>query len=296
MNPRMHTICKYCGHSNDRVRYQLRHAQVVVCSACGFHYTTHLDEAIADSATNTSPEVAEYIRTQLQSNDERFQRHVQYVTTLHDGGMVLDIGSGGGLFLYLLKQKGFEVYGIEPAPERLNFSRQEYSLEHIYANPVEAAFWQDNYHSFFDVITLWDVIEHVNDPRGTIKAAVRLLKPGGILWLDTPARDAFYHRFGAFTYRLTGGKMPTFLNAMYSDHPFGHKQIFTLTEMEELLQQEGLQVLQAGKLHELSFPHRFYLEKLLRSKSLANVLNPLVAAFFKLFRIKNKMLVAARKI
>jgi len=65
-------------------------------------------------------------------------------------------------------------------------------------------------------VTLWDVIEHVNYPFEALQSAANVLKQGGFLLIDTPCRDSFYHQFGAFTYEITGGKLPTFLNAMYS--------------------------------------------------------------------------------
>jgi hypothetical protein len=98
------------------------------------------------------------------------------------------------------------------------------------------------------------------------------------------------------TYRLSGGRFPTFLNAMYSSHLFGHKQIFSTLEMKALLESVGLEVIELHKFHELSFPYDFYLKKLLRSEMLVKLLLPIVKAFFRLVKIRNKMLVIGRKI
>jgi len=114
--------------------------------------------------------------------------------------------------------------------------------------------------------------------------------------IDTPCRDSFYHQFGAFTYRLTGGRFPTFLNAMYSSHLFGHKQIFSTTEMKNLFESVGLEVIDLHKFHELSFPYEFYLKKLFKSEAIVRLLLPAVKIFFKIFKIQNKMLVVGRKI
>ena len=120
--------------------------------------------------------------------------------------------------------------------------------------------------------------------------------PGGLLLIDTPCRDSFYHQVGELTYRLSGGRFPTFLNAMYSSHAFGHKQIFSTREMKELFSSCGLEVIQLQKFHELSFPYAFYLRKLLRTEALVKLSLPLVKAFFRLFKIRNKMLVIGRKL
>jgi hypothetical protein len=65
--------------------------------------------------------------------------------------------------------------------------------------------------------------------------------------------------------------------------------------MKELFTSCGLKVVELQKFHELSFPYEFYLRKLLRSETLVKLSLPLVKAFFRLFKIRNKMLVIGRK-
>jgi hypothetical protein len=82
---------------------------------------------------------------------------------------------------------------------------------------------------------------------------------------------------------------------MYSEHPFGHKQIFSTKELVSILQTIGFEVCFIKKVHELSFPYEYYLKKLFKSESFARKLVPFVNLFFALFRIKNKMVIVARK-
>jgi 2-polyprenyl-3-methyl-5-hydroxy-6-metoxy-1,4-benzoquinol methylase len=194
----------------------------------------------------------------------------------------------------VLKQAGADVMGIELSDSRAQYARTKHGLA-IDKHPIENDHWQNGYAGHFDAVTLWDVIEHVNYPVQTLHSATNVLKPGGLLLIDTPCRDSFYHRFGELTYRLTGGRYPTFLNAMYSSHLFGHKQIFSTSEMRKLFESVGLKVVDLHTFHELSFPYEFYLKKLLKSQAMVNVLLPLVQVFFKIFKIQNKMLVIGRK-
>jgi 2-polyprenyl-6-hydroxyphenyl methylase/3-demethylubiquinone-9 3-methyltransferase len=207
---------------------------------------------------------------------------------------VLDVGCGGGLFLSLLKAEGAKVTGIELSDSRAHYASTIHGLE-IHKRPIESDFWQKGYANHFDAVTLWDVIEHVNYPFQTLQCAANVLKQGGLLLIDTPSRDSFYHEVGETTYRLSGGRFPTFLNAMYSSHLFGHKQIFSTSEMKELLLSCGLEVIDLQKFHELSFPYDFYLRKLLRSEALVKLSLPLVKTFFRMVKIRNKMLVIGRK-
>lgn len=282
-----------------RLRYKLKNATVYV-SKGGYHFTDYLDpvEEISpeiDASQLTNKESL-YIENQLQANSQRFRHQVEVLTKYLStkNARVLDIGCGGGLFLSLLKRKGAQVTGIELSDSRAHYAATKHGLE-IHKQPIESDFWQKGYTNYFDAVTLWDVIEHVNYPLQTLQCAANVLKKDGLLMIDTPCRDSFYHQTGEITYRLSGGKYPTFLNAMYSSHLFGHKQIFSTREMKDIFGSSGLEVVELQKFHELSFPYDFYLKKLLRSEALVSLLLPAVKAFFWLFKIRNKMLVIGRK-
>ncbi|NOH02220.1 MAG: class I SAM-dependent methyltransferase [Chloroflexi bacterium] len=283
--------------TGGKPKYQLSGANVFV-SPGGFHYIDHLDpveeiQPEIDGSGLTDEEIA-YIETSLQSNPERIENQVRAV--LRYGGIagkrVLDIGCGGGLFLSMMKEAGAKCIGIELSDTRAYYAKTWHGLE-IVKRPIEDEYWRA-YRGAFDMATLWDVIEHVNYPLATLRAAAETLKPGGILLIDTPCRDAFYHRFGEFTYKISGGKYPTFLNAMYSAKPFGHKQIFSLAEMRSALEAAGLEVVELRRFHELSFPYSFYLKKLVKSDFLVKLLLPFVRLFFLVFPIRNKMLAVGR--
>ena len=282
-----------------KLTYKLKNAKVYV-SPQGFHFIDYLDpieEILPDiDASQLTEEDASYIETQLQANARKFNNQADIVRN-HlplPNAKVLDIGCGGGLFLSLLKQNGAEVIGIELSDSRAQYAKTNHGLE-IDKHPIEHDFWQKGFSNHFDVVTLWDVIEHVNYPFEALQSAANVLKRGGILAIDTPCRDGFYHRFGELTYKLTDGKYPTFLNAMYSSHLFGHKQIFSTTEMKSLFESVGMEVIDLRKFHELSFPYEFYLKKLLKSGVTVRLLLPFVNFFFKVFKIQNKMLVVGRK-
>lgn len=285
--------------SEARLTYKLKNANIYV-SADGFHFIDYLDPvedipAEIDASKLTAEEAA-YIETQLQANRNKFENQA-HILARHlpvPDARILDIGCGGGLFLSLLKEWGAQVIGIELSDSRAQYAKTKHGLE-IDKYPIESDHWQKGYDSYFDAVTLWDVIEHVNYPGQTLQCAVHVLKQGGLLLIDTPCRDSFYHRFGEITYRLTGGRFPTFLNAMYSSHLFGHKQIFATSEMKALFESVGLEVIELHKFHELSFPYEFYLQKLFKSQVLVKLLIPVVNLFFKVFKIRNKMLVIGIK-
>ncbi|HEX9838470.1 MAG TPA: class I SAM-dependent methyltransferase, partial [Anaerolineales bacterium] len=226
-----------------RLTYELKNANVYV-STGGYHFTDYLDlvEKISPEidASQLTDEESSYIETQLQANSQKFDNQIS-ILKKHlslNNAKVLDIGCGGGLFLSLLKREGADVVGIELSDSRAQYAKTKHELE-IHKYPIESDFWQKGYANHFDAVTLWDVIEHVNYPLQTLQCAANVLKQGGLLVIDTPCRDCFYHRAGEITYRLSGGRFPTFLNAMYSSHLFGHKQIFSTAEMKNLFESAG---------------------------------------------------------
>ena len=291
-------IDTYKKQLQGKATYVLKNANVFV-SKEGWHVINYLDpvETISPEIdySDLSFEVIEYIEKSLQSNKERFSNQVQALMRHIDlnGVNVLDIGCGGGLFLVEAQKEGAKVEGLELSDSRAAYVKKHQNIP-VVKRPVEDSYW-DGKIEYYEVITLWDVIEHVNFPLATLKSAIRLLKPGGIIAIDTPCRDSFYHRLGKLTYRLSGGRFPTLLNSMYSAHLFGHKQIFSTSEMNKMLSQLDMDVIECKKFHELSFPYEFYLKNILGSDFLVKILCPFVNIFFKIFRIENKMLLIACK-
>lgn len=295
------TVCKLCGSGRARSTYTLPRAGVVyVCRGCGLHYLDHLDDlgtlTDASHTDDAARRHGEYIEAVLESNRERFESKVAVIRrhVALNASRCLDLGAGGGVFMSLLEAEGAEVRGIEPDPLNRRFAQERYGLASR-AELIEDAYWQDGFAASFDVVTLWDVLEHVNFPKETLSAARRLLRPGGLLALDTPARDAFLYRTGEWSYRLTGGRAAALLATQYSRQPFGHKQIFSSSGLCELLETVGFHPVSVDKQHELSFPYRVYLAKLLGSARLARVTEPLAAMFFRVLPVHNKMVVVARK-
>jgi len=96
-------------------------------------------------------------------------------------GRVLDVGCATGVFLDVAQEEGAEPYGVELSA----FGAAETQKKGIgvFQGELAAAPLE---HESFDLVTLWDVIEHVRDPLPMLLRCHRLLKSGGILALTTP--------------------------------------------------------------------------------------------------------------
>src|SRR5262249_28537507 len=105
-------------------------------------------------------------------------------------GRLLDVGCGSGLFLYRMKQLGWDVLGVDPDPAAAAFARDRYGIH------VEVGDFSDVpvAPGSFDAITLNHVIEHVHDPIGVIRRCGTLLKPHGRCVMIPPNVDSLGHQ------------------------------------------------------------------------------------------------------
>ena len=102
-------------------------------------------------------------------------------------GKLLDLGCASGFFVAKAREAGFDAMGVDAST---------WMIERARARCPEATFLVGSLESLqfdaeFDVITLWDVIEHVHSPRDVIRRVRDWLKPGGILLMSMPNASSF---------------------------------------------------------------------------------------------------------
>jgi 2-polyprenyl-3-methyl-5-hydroxy-6-metoxy-1,4-benzoquinol methylase len=198
--------CNLCGADDYKVLCtpKTTDGPVVQCRACGLVYVNPrlkgylfdgpdssewLEEyqALVEKFHMISPDQAEDSeRTKRQCFRDRLRR----IRAMKGDGRLLDVGCATGIFLDMARAQGFQVFGVEPTPYLAAEASARLGLD-VYAGTLERA----NLPALsFDVVTLFHVIEHVSSPLNLLTEVHRILKPGGLLCLETPSVDGLWFR------------------------------------------------------------------------------------------------------
>lgn len=103
---------------------------------------------------------------------------------LASGARLLDVGSGYGYFRKAAQQAGWQADGTEISHHAASIAKEDYGFETFVGTLND--FSERGYCQPYDLLTMFDVIEHVDDPVALLRVAAELLKPGGICVIRTP--------------------------------------------------------------------------------------------------------------
>lgn len=137
---------------------------------------------------------------------------------------VLDIGCAGGAFLKAVKDLGLTPVGVEPSAYLSDYARKTYNVDVRSGILEEQNFPQRS----FDIITMWDVVEHLTNPNQVLRQIKGLLKPNGHLVINYPD-------YSTLTARAFGWKWPFWLSV--------HLTYFSPKTVKELHKRNGFEVL-----------------------------------------------------
>lgn len=154
--------CVECGH----ISVQLDVPNVVL-------YETYERHFFSDGA------YVDYVKDKevLQKN---FSRFIGILRQYSPAGLLLEVGCAYGFFLELARQH-WQVQGVDINREATSFAREQLGLDVVCGDLLDLPMRDDTY----DVVAMWDTIEHMRNPSDYVAKVARILKPGGILALTT---------------------------------------------------------------------------------------------------------------
>ena len=190
--------CNLCGSADQRHLFTKFGYELVECHNCGLAYIANPPDS--DALQRSYCADADY-HSELLDPGSGATRRMRKIARHHarilgrsipagSGMKLLDIGCSSGLFLDEARQSGFTVEGVELSSDTAESARRNFGLL-IHTGTLDAA---DLPPDTFDVVTLFDVIEHLPDPLGQLHKIRSLLKPGGLLLQSTPNIDGLFPR------------------------------------------------------------------------------------------------------
>jgi 2-polyprenyl-3-methyl-5-hydroxy-6-metoxy-1,4-benzoquinol methylase len=165
--------------------------------------------------------------------DRYFKHEIEVFSKLHTASKeqvrALDVGAGLGKSMKVMKDAGFDAYGIEPSKPFFDraLSMMNISPNRLQNASVETAQFENN---FFDFITFGAVLEHLYDPSECLEIALKWLKPNGFLHIQVPSSAWLTNKIVNFAYRLQGLNYVANISPMHNPY---HLYEFNLNSFVE---------------------------------------------------------------
>jgi len=238
-------VCNLCGSDNYDIIYEStrykREAfnlyefrssgdeilmdQLVKCNNCSLSYVSpRIDSDIMLKGYRESIDKTFVSQTKgREITSEKSMKRIQSIWNKKPGKL-LDVGTANGSFLKIAKEIGWEVYGCEPNKWMCKWCKENYDIDLDEGTLIEGKYSTNS----FNVISLWDVIEHTPDPKRVLEECYRIMHHDGLLVANFPD-------FGSWIAKLMRGKWVFLLTV--------HYYYFTKKTLSKLMLNSGFKVL-----------------------------------------------------
>lgn len=221
MNCKIICPCCQCNAARDLPFFQL--SRLAKCPQC------HL---VFDCRTPTTEELSAFYKTYSYSSLKTcpeatirsFNRVLDELEIHKNVGNILDIGCGQGDFLFEARRRGWQCFGSEHSDAAINLCSNRK------LNVIKEPISRQSFAGIkFDVVTSFEVIEHIQTPNELFQLAHDLLRPGGVFYLTTPNFNAVLRFFEGADFAIIN----------YPEHLcfFSKKTIQTLAERHSFVTQ-----------------------------------------------------------
>ncbi len=225
-----------------------RHHRIVRCVRCGLVYVSPRPTQAGGAGIYRRLRDERYASLR-EERVEHFEHDLMELEEHGPPGPVLDVGCGSGYFLEAARRRGWDpARGVELNSWMVELGR-EAGLE-ISGGQLRDQGYPDG---IFQLVSFWDVIEHMNDPLAELAEAHRIMRPGALLVLLVPDAESFWAR-------LLGERWWAVIRM--------HLYYFTRETVTRLLEKSGFRVEQVG-----TYPKRAklaYLNNLFRDQPLVH--------------------------
>lgn len=217
-------VCGNTDHSQFKIKYHKKTFDVVECQSCSFlfippyyrktiDYHNYKDESVINAVRNGNNWV------KIERHKLRYDLIKKYKAP---GSSLFDLGAGWGHFMLTGQQLGYRVYGIEISEQPYLYSKNDLKL------PVDHMNFFDMDESVkFDVVTMWDVLEHIDKADTFVEKCASVTAMNGYLVLQVPQIDSYFAKRYKDEWKMMG---------------LDHVNYFSKKTITQLLEQYGYKV------------------------------------------------------
>jgi len=166
-------------------------------------------------------------------NQSRFSVPDVFTNILSKKTVALDIGCSNGFWVSCMEDKGFDSYGIDVSKIAIDYAKSLMQLDQVAVGNINKM--PKKFPKKYDLITAFEIVEHLKEPNDFIKKVYSMLKPGGIFMMSTPNRDRLYFKIG---FKNTKKHM----GHEHGDYPPEHLQRMTPVTHKTLLERNKFNI------------------------------------------------------
>lgn len=287
--------CILCGHNQLEPMIGYEACYLAKCRSCKFVFVQRIP---------SEPELIEHYSRYPRSfdvSDLTIKRYNQLLDTFESSrkhNRILDVGAGNCLFLIEATKRGWQAYGTDFGQSAVDIGTQHGI--NMKQGKLSADWYPSN---FFDVVTTFETIEHVNSPNTEIENIQKILRPGGLVYLTTPNFNSIERRTMKINYNAIeypehlSYYTPHSMNYLLRKHGFEKVSLQTtgvsLTRLKTSLQVKNHQAMTELFVSKESTDERLRLN--IESNKFKLVLKNMANALLTFFGIGNSLKALYRK-
>lgn len=209
----MSLICPLCSGNKTKRRFSKQDSTIFKCKICSFIFSTQIGNPNFNKTLSEFEESYQQYFDEKETDEKNFQILLKWINHYTDfiSPSLLDIGCGSGKFVNFLNKNGISASGIEPSKsiysrylsKNANFDCSQVN-EYLIYNPTKN----------FDIITVIDVLEHIEEPLLFLNSIANLMHKDSVLFISTPDVNSlhqkltgkYWHYFNSYHFSLFSEK------------------------------------------------------------------------------------------
>lgn len=273
--------CRICGCQLFNKYFEFGEISLYKCDKCG---TVSSFSSKEKSEKMFNDKYLGHLKSNSRASDVFFDSVIDMVKKYKKNGSVLDVGFGAGHFLNKMFKEGYQVHGVEISENACKYVKATYGIDNIYCGDLA----QVELGRSFDIVTMWDSLQCVDEPKLYINKVHSLLEDEGLFVIQVPNRGTLNFKYARFLSKIHGELARVFLHVPAAKVLFDEK---TITCILEGLGFKVKYVYEGSCFRKFKWGGGFNIKSII-----VNIIENAFIAMEKLFNEKHPLIIFAQKI